>query len=175
MTIEKRAASDLRAQGRRLVGYAATFGTETRIADFTEVVRAGAFQQSIASGKDILALADHDRGKVLARTKSGTLRLSEDERGLRFELDLPETTVGNDLLKLAERGDLGGMSFAFSVAEGGEVWTGDRRELRNVVLHEISVISSWPAYDGTSVSARSRQERSSADRRIVLLDLEAAR
>ena len=141
------------------------------------MVRAGAFQQSIASGKDILALADHDRARCLLRTKSWhPAACPEDERGLPVEYrPCRETTVGNDLLKLAERGDLGGMSFAFSVAEGGEVWTGDRRELRNVVLHEISVISSWPAYDGTSVSARSRQERSSADRRIVLLDLEAAR
>jgi HK97 family phage prohead protease len=173
--IETRAAIEVRAEGRKLIGYAATFGTEARIADFTEVVRKGAFAASIASGADILALADHDPKAVLARTKSGTLRLSEDERGLRFEIDVPDTTLGRDLLTMAARSDLGGMSFGFTVADGGEAWSGDRRELRAVTLHEISVIQSFAAYAGTSVSVRTRQQRSAADRRIARLQLEAAR
>lgn len=174
-TIEKRATLEVRAEGRKLVGYAATFDNETRIADFREVIRRGAFAASIASGKDVLALVDHDPSRVLARTKSGTLRLSEDERGLRFEIDVPDTTAGRDVLALAARGDLGGMSFGFTVADGGEQWSGDKRELRAVTLHEISVVQSHAAYDGTVVQARSRQRRTAADRRIALLDLEAAR
>ncbi|MDX1015344.1 HK97 family phage prohead protease [Sinorhizobium medicae] len=168
--MEKRTAVELRAEGRKLVGYAAVFGQEARIADFTEVIAPGAFQRSLAAGGDVLALADHDPKRVLARTKSGTLRLSEDERGLRFELDVPDTSVGRDILALAARSDLGGMSFGFEVPEGGEEWHGDRRTLRAVKLHEISVVQSFPAYSGTSVSARSR--RTIADRRIIALELE---
>ena len=175
MTIEKRAAPEVRAEGRRLIGYAAIFNTETRIADFTETIRPGAFAATLAAGKDILALVDHDRSSVLARTKTGTLRLGEDERGLKFEIEVPDTTTGRDVLALAARGDLGGMSFGFSVEPTGETWTGDKRELRAVTLHEISVVNAWPAYPETSVQARSRQTRTAADRRIALLDMEAAR
>ncbi|WP_027142720.1 HK97 family phage prohead protease [Mesorhizobium sp. WSM3626] len=174
--METRAAHEVRAEGRKLVGFAAVFDQETRITDFREVIKRGAFAASLASGKDILALVDHDSGKVLARTRSGSLRLSENERGLAFELDIPDTSAGRDVLALAARGDLGGASFGFTVEASGEVWSGDKRELRAVTLHEISVVQSFPAYSGTSVQARSRPAtRTTADRRIALLDLEAAR
>lgn len=157
MTIERRAfAAELRASGRRLQGYAATFGVAASIGEFTETIAAGAFRQTLAANTDILALVDHDAGRVLARTRSKTLRLAEDTRGLAFDLDVPATTVGNDVLALAARGDLGGMSFAFTVAPDGESWDGDRRTLRAVDLREISVVSAWPAYEGTTVQARSR-------------------
>lgn len=156
MQIEKRFSAELRTKGRRLEGYAATYNTEARIADFREIIRPGAFRASLAG--DVLALADHDPAKVLARTKSGTLRLAEDSRGLAFSLDLPNTSAGQDVLELAERGDLGGMSFGFSVPDGGQRWQGDLRELVLVHLLEISVVSSWPAYEGTTVTARARQQ-----------------
>lgn len=153
--IERRAVPmELRAAGRRLEGYAATFGTEARIADFTETILPGAFRGSLSPSRDVLALVDHDPAKVLARTKSGSLRLVEDPRGLSFSIDLPDTQAGRDVLALAERGDLGGMSFGFTVPKDGERWQGRKRELRSVVLHEISVVSAWPAYEGTTVQAR---------------------
>lgn len=153
--LEKRACPvELRARGRRLEGYAATFDNAARIGSFTETIRAGAFGASLKAKGDILALVDHDPGRVLARTRSGTLRLSEDSRGLAFDLDLPDTTAGRDVLALAERGDLGGMSFGFTATD--DVWTVERRELRAVDLHEISVVLSWPAYDGTQIAARAR-------------------
>ena len=62
---------------------------------------------------------------------------------------------GRDVLALAERGDLGGMSFGFTVAPGGETRTGGVRVLEQLRLHEISVVKAWPAYQGTVVSARS--------------------
>ncbi|MDX0623486.1 HK97 family phage prohead protease [Sinorhizobium medicae] len=173
MTVEKRIATEVRAEGRKLTGYAATFNQETRISDFREKIAPGAFAASLRSNPDILALVDHDPSRVLARTKSGTLRLSEDERGLKFEIDIPETSAGRDVLALAMRGDLGGMSFGFTVPDGGDSWQGDKRELRSVTLHEISVVQSFPAYGGTSVQARSRQQRSEADRRLAVLELEA--
>jgi len=110
--------------------------------------------------RDILALWDHNTSQVLARTKSGNLRLSEDSTGLQFDLSLPDTTAGRDVLALAERGDLGGMSFGFTVnGKDGERWTGNRRELRAVNLVEISVVSCWPAYPDTVVVARSKTLR----------------
>ncbi|WP_302413050.1 HK97 family phage prohead protease [uncultured Desulfovibrio sp.] len=146
------------APGRKLVGYAAVFGQKTRISDFTEVIKPGAFAASL-KGRDILALVDHDPARLLARTKSGTLRLEEDSKGLRFELDVPDTTEGRDLLALAERGDLGGMSFGFTVGRSGERWDGKKRELRAVTLHEISVVHAWPAYEGTTVEPRAKRPR----------------
>ena len=149
------------ASGRRLAGHAALFNQEARISGFTEIIRQGAFKDSLA-GRDVLALVDHDPSRLLARTKSGTLRLEEDARGLRFELDLPDTQQGRDILTLAERGDIGGMSFGFTVAKDGETWNGTRRELRAVVLHEISVVHAWPAYQGTTVEPRAKCPRLAA-------------
>ena len=155
MTLERRAfAAELRAKGRRLEGYAATFGVTAAIEDFTESIAAGAFRHSLAASKDILALVDHDSSRVLARTRSKTLRLAEDDHGLHFDLDVPATTAGNDVLALADRGDLGGMSFGFLSLD--ERWEGDLRELRSIDLKEISIVSAWPAYPQTQVSARSR-------------------
>jgi len=124
--IERRYVTEHRAVGRKLEGYAATFGTPAKIQDFNEVIMPGAFRSSL-DGRDILALVDHDPTKILARTKSGTLRLSEDSKGLAFELSVPDTQPGRDVLALAERGDLGGMSFGFTVDDGGEQWHGDLR------------------------------------------------
>lgn len=159
--MERRAFQiELRAAGsnpRRLEGFAATFDTEARVGDYVEIIRPGAFKASLASGEDILALVDHDPSRVLGRTKSGTLRLSENQRGLAFTIDIPETTLGRDILALAERGDLGGMSFGFRALD--EEWSGNRRELRSVDLREISVVSAWPAYTNTTVEARARDTR----------------
>jgi HK97 family phage prohead protease len=146
-------AGEIRAAGRKLAGYAARFATPADIGPFVESICAGAFRTSLAAKADILGLVDHDPGRLLARTKSGTLRLSEDTRGLAFELDLPATTLGNDVLALAERGDLGGMSFGFRVVD--DHWPDKRtRELRAVELVEVSVVHAFPAYEGTSVAAR---------------------
>lgn len=152
--LEKRCSIELRARGRRLEGYIATFGTEARIGDFTEVIQPGAFRASLADGRDIIAMVDHDAGRVLGRTRSGTLMLEENGNGLAFDLSVPPTTLGNDVLALAERGDLGGASFGFTAVE--DRWKGDHRTLVRVNLLEVSIVSSWPAYPGTSVIARSR-------------------
>jgi HK97 family phage prohead protease len=155
--IERRTAQlEIRAKGRRLEGYAATFGTEARLGATTEVLAPRAFADTLKAGRDVLALLDHDPARVLARTRSKSLRLVEDSRGLAFDLDVPQTSYGADVLALAERGDLGGMSFGFTVPKGGEEWSGNRRTLRGVDLHEISVVSAWPAYPNTVVQARQR-------------------
>jgi HK97 family phage prohead protease len=164
LKIERRAAAaEIRAAGRKLEGYAATFGAEARIGSFVETIASGAFAASLADGGDKLALVDHDPARVLARTRSGTLRLAEDSRGLSFSLDVPDTQAGRDVLALAERGDLGGMSFAFKVRPDGERWAGNRRELRSVDLAEISIVQAWPAYAGTTITARHRAPHEPSD------------
>jgi HK97 family phage prohead protease len=170
MQIEKRGfEARVSAAGRRLTGLAAPYGIETRIGSFTEVINQGAFSHALTG--DILALADHDPSKVLARTKSGTLKLSEGGDGLRFDLELPDTQLGKDTLVLAQRGDLGGMSFGFTIPKGGERWNGDKRELLKIDLHEISVVSAWPAYSGTSIQARGKQANGLHYYRLRLLEL----
>lgn len=170
-TLERRQATELRATGRRLEGYAATFNIEARIGSFVETILPGAFRSALAG--DVLALLDHDTGKVLGRTRSGTLRLSEDTRGLAFSLDLPDTAAGRDALALAERNDLGGMSFGFNVPKGGESWSGERRTLRTVGLKEISIVSAWPAYAGTEIALRSRLDTQGRRRRLIMAELGA--
>lgn len=164
---------ELRTKGRKLEGYAATFNKAAYIGRTRETIAAGAFAGSLRSNSDILALVDHDPSRVLARTRSNTLRLSEDSYGLAFELDLPDTQAGRDVLALAERGDLGGMSFGFTAID--EERDGNIRELRAVQLHEISVVLAWPAYDGTVINARSRllsePFKFYADRALRLLEL----
>lgn len=154
--LECRAA---RNNPRRLEGYAAVFNSVADLRDFRETIAPGAFRASLASGRDVLALVDHNPSAVLGRSKSGTLRLAEDERGLSFSLDLPDTQAARDVLALAERGDLGGMSFGFDVPEDGDEWIGTNRTLRAVTLHEISIVQSWPAYPSTVIAARSVVKR----------------
>jgi uncharacterized protein len=173
---ERRAfAAEVRASGRRLEGYVATFGAEARIGTFTESLAATAFDRTLADGRDKLAMVDHDPSRVLARTRSGTLRLSKDSRGLAFDLDVPDTQAGRDVLALAQRGDVGGMSFGFTVPRGGDAWDGDKRELRAVDLHEVSVVLAHPAYSNTSVNVRSAGARGSLRQRLAQLYMHSMR
>lgn len=95
--LERRAFTEVRTAGRRIEGYAATFNTEADLGGFRERIAPGAFRSALAG--DVLAMLDHDPGKVLGRTRSGTLRLSEDSKGLAFSLDLPDTQAGRDVLE----------------------------------------------------------------------------
>lgn len=170
--IERRAAElEIRAKGRRLEGYAAVFGTRARIVDFDEEIRSGAFAESLKAGGDILALVDHSTSQLLARTRNNSLKLAEDSRGLFFEIDLPQTTLANDILALAEARSLGGASLGFITKR--DEWKGTLRTLHTVDLREISIVSAWPAYPETSVTARSAQlaGRSIFQRRLSLLEL----
>lgn len=163
--IERRAAIELRAAGgRKLVGYAAVFNSPSQdLGGFTEIVKPGAFARSLASNtSDPLALVQHVPHLVLARKGAGTLDLREDQRGLAFEIDLPETTAARDLLVSVQRGDIAGCSFGFTVPKGGDRWEvrGDKvvRELVDVDLIEIT-ITPVPAYADTSVAVRAFQSR----------------
>ncbi|MDX0512561.1 HK97 family phage prohead protease [Sinorhizobium medicae] len=143
---------------RTLVGYAAVFDVSADIGGWwIERIAPGAFAEAIAG--DVRALVDHDAGRVIGRTKSGTLRLSEDSRGLAVEVDVPDTTDGNDLWTLVERGDISGMSFGFAVKHDEWDETGEMpiRTIHKVELYEVSAVA-WPAYDDTELGKRSLQE-----------------
>lgn len=169
--LERRAAElEVRAKGRKLEGYAAVFDTRARIADFDEIVARGAFADTLKSG-DKLALLDHSPTQLLARTRNGSLKLATDDRGLHFEIELPRTTLANDVLALAEAGSLGGASFGFNVIR--DAWAGSLRTLQAIDLREISIVSAWPAYPQTTVTARSAAMggRSNFARRLAILEL----
>lgn len=156
--LELRPGVELRAVdgGRRLEGYAAKFGTEARIGSFRETILPGAFKATLAAKADVLALVDHDLTRLLARTSSGTLELQEDSTGLAFAITLADTNLARDVRAMAERRDLGGMSFGFRPVT--ETWPQpDLRQLRSVDLVEISVVHAHPAYTGTELHARARQ------------------
>jgi HK97 family phage prohead protease len=102
-------------------------------------------------------LLNHDPSKLLGRTANRTARLAVDTRGLRVEVDVPDTQDGRDTLTLVKRGDLSQMSFAFRVPDGGDRWRAEKeqtiRELLDVELFDVSLVT-FPAYRATSVSAR---------------------
>jgi uncharacterized protein len=154
--LEYRSVTELRAVGRRLAGHAAVFNVSADIGGrFRETIIRGAFTKTLTTRTDIVALVDHDATRLLARTASGTLRLSEDAKGLAFEIDVPETQLGRDMLTMAARNDLGGMSIGFHATS--ESWpTPDTRELRAIDLVEISIAQAWPAYDQTTIALRNR-------------------
>jgi phage head maturation protease len=95
---------------------------------------------------------------VLASRNSGTLRLSEDERGLRVEADLPEdVSYSRDLMSLMRSGVVDKMSFGFQVDRKGDKWSDDgmERTLTSVRLFEVSVVTGFPAYEATTAAVRS--------------------
>lgn len=146
-------AGDVDDEGfaRSFSGYAAVFNSPSEPLPFTETIAPGAFKRSLNSGREIRAFVNHNSDMPLATTKNDSLRLSEDERGLRVDMTLPDTTAGRDLSTLIREGVVHSMSFGFAVPRGGDAWSedGQTRELREVVLYEISVVSGFPAYAGT--------------------------
>ena len=101
-----------------LRGYAAVFN---RLSDdlggFRERIMPGAFKRALASNPDVLCLVNHDMRALLGRTMNGTCRVKEDDKGLCFECDLPNTSAGNDVRELIKRGDMSQCSFGFCVDE----------------------------------------------------------
>jgi HK97 family phage prohead protease len=159
--IEYRSCSELefRAEGDsvKVGGYAAVFNSMSQdLGGFREVIRRGAFTHTIAGGADVRFLINHD-GMPLARTKSGTLRLAEDERGLRIDATLDPTDPDvQRLIPKMKRGDLSQMSFGFRTLK--DAWRQEGadqiRELHAVDLFDVSAVT-YPAYQSTEVALRS--------------------
>ena len=145
-----------------LTGYAAVYNSITEIGSyFREVIRPGAFTRAIRDNQDVRALWNHESGIVLGRRSAGTLSISEDERGLKFELTLPDTTAGRDAAVSVKRGDISGMSFGFQVVTARWLEEADEdtelRELLDLDLIEVSPVT-FPAYADTEVGVRSRDK-----------------
>ena len=163
LTAELRTAGDEYA----LIGYAATYNSWSKnLGGFREQIAPGAFTRSLNAKADVKALFNHDPSAVLGRTKSGTLKLSTDSKGLCFRCDLDKTSQAHrDLWASVKRGDVDECSFSFTVPAGGDDWTEGTdpetnarcsfRTLKNVDLMDVSVVT-YPAYNETSAGARSK-------------------
>lgn len=145
------------SDGMTFTGYAALFNEPSYPLPFIERIAPGAFKRSLRSRNNIFLFNNHNSDQILASTRSGTLKLSEDSRGLRVEARLANTTVGRDVAELVRSGIVGGMSFGFSVPSGGDEWNteGTERTLKSVRLMEVSV-TAMPAYESTNGTATVR-------------------
>ena len=152
----------------RIAGYAAMFNREATGLSFREQIAPGAFKRSLASEQPVYLLINHDTDQLpLASTGSGTMRLSEDNVGLRMEADLDDSNPNAAALASAlKRGDVTKMSFAFSINPGGETRAEDGlRTLTDVTLYEVSAVT-WPAYESSSIGMRTAEQE--ADDAVAL-------
>ncbi|RTY53646.1 HK97 family phage prohead protease [Pantoea sp. YU22] len=146
----------------RITGYGSVFNSRSEpLFGFREIIKPGAFDDVL--NDDVRALFNHDPNFILGRTASGTLALSVDERGLRYEITPPETQTIRDLvLAPMQRGDINQSSFGFRVAQDGERWYQDEE---GIVIREISRFSrlfdvspvTYPAYAEADSAVRSMQ------------------
>lgn len=165
MTIEKRriinrAADIVSEEGRTIKGYAAVFNSNYEMWEgYNETIAVGAFDGCDMS--DVVALFNHESELLLARTKdgTGTLTLKVDARGLYFEFEAPNTTIGNDVLENIRLANIRGCSFAFSVAEQNFQDFEDGTCLRTITkiskLYDVGPVVN-PAYEDTEVEACKR-------------------
>jgi len=158
---------EIRAIGDKMTfkGYAAVFNSDSEPLPFIEQIKPGAFSRTLKSRNNIRMYVNHNDSQLLASTRSGTLRLQEDSKGLLAEADLPMTTDGKNMSILLEQRIVDSMSFGFSVPRGGDTWSpdGSRRTLTEVRLHEVSVVTGQPAYAATTASVRKLAARVAVD------------
>ncbi|UAN42635.1 MULTISPECIES: HK97 family phage prohead protease [unclassified Enterobacter] len=147
-------------QPTRIIGYGSVFNSRSEpLWGFREIIKPGAFDDVL--GDDVRGLFNHDPNFILGRSASGTLTVSTDERGLRYDIEAPDTQTIRDLvLAPMLRGDINQSSFAFRVARDGERWYEDED---GVVICEISRFSrlfdvspvTYPAYTEADYGVRS--------------------
>lgn len=167
MNVETR-AFDLESTGTEdpvLHGYAIRWNEVSQPLPFLERFLPGAFKDSLGTGHDVLALVDHDTGRVIGRRSNNTLQLEEDNKGLRVEIrPNTGTTWGRDIAALVERRDVTGMSIGFTAKE--EEWDqrdGHQvRDVKSADLVEVSVTVN-PAYAGANIDKRNLQEDDNVD------------
>ena len=158
-----------------MAGYGAVFNSlSSDLGGFRELIKPGAFARSLAEGHDVVFHWAHgkDNGIPMARTKSGTLNLSEDTTGLHFVANLPKTERVRELREAVKRGDVDGVSFAFQVEADGQHVYRDQdgqviREIREVaLLSDVSPVVQ-PAYSAPSVELREAINALDADAPVV--------
>lgn len=175
--IERRGEGD--AAARVIVGYAAVFfreddpGTEYWLWDDTvERIMPGAFDAAVREADVVRGLTNHDSNWLLGRSDVGTVRLSVDAVGLKYEIDPPDTQAGRDTVALLERGDLDGSSFGFRIfggKRGKTVWaevTRDSKTLYIREIHDCELVDvgpvTFPAYTATAAGVRSETDAAEA-------------
>ena len=155
-------------ENKQLVeGYAAVFNQRTLIWEsewsgwkYMEVIDRNAFDGADMS--DTVFKYNHgDIAMVLARASNNTLIMNTDDKGLRISADIIDTNNGTDVYKLIKRGDLNKMSFAFTVKnERSESDRENKIYTRTITafdkIYDVAVVD-FPAYDGTSIQARSKE------------------
>lgn len=144
--------------GNRLIGHAAVFGQTAKLATGYERLAPSAFKAALADpATDVRALVNHNPTMVLGRQSAGTLKLETDDQGLRFEVDLPDTSYARDLRELIGRGDVTGASFGFVPGEDEWSTAPDGKQVRTHTsvrkLLDVSPVT-WPAYEGATVALR---------------------
>lgn len=150
-------------QPAKISGYGAVFydgteGSQYRLwDDFVERIMPGAFDRAIREQQDVRSFFNHDANWILARTAAGTLGLSIDAVGLRYEIQPPDTQAGRDVLESIRRRDVTGSSFMFIATDVN--WRNEDgvtiREIAGVDLWEVGPVV-FPAYDGTTSELRSQ-------------------
>lgn len=154
-------------EGRVVTGYAIVFNQRSRVLYdrtqrkyFTEVIDPRAVTMAFLNNQDIKFNYNHDNNMLLGRSLygEGSLKFEVDEYGVRYTIELPNTTVGNDILELIRRGDVFGCSFAFTYAKDGvRDEKVDGQNLRTVIkmdsIHDFSIVVD-PAYLGTYVMSQ---------------------
>ncbi|MHA7275360.1 HK97 family phage prohead protease [Arthrobacter sp. Hz1] len=145
-----------------LSGYAAVFNKLSQnLGGFVERVDPAAFNKSLADLVPVLGRYNHDDNQLLGTTEGQTLRLEVDGTGLRYDIDLPDTTTGRDVRELAKRGDLRYSSFAFRTVADDWDFTDQgfpMRTLLAVQLVDVAPVNN-PAYRDTTTGLRSLAER----------------
>lgn len=168
MDVQFRAEDD---GARTVKGYAALFNSKTKIRmygghTFEEWLNPGCFADSLSGNGDVRFLVEHHPFMLLARSGAGSLMLSEDKRGLAFEANLPDTTLGRDTYENIRNKNYPGMSFGFRPVKNRTEYDDRGRLIRvqhdKVDLSEITV-TSMPAYPKTSVAVRSLATRPAPD------------
>lgn len=161
-------------EGKMLIeGYAITFDQPATHQygerKFTEVIKRGALDK--ADMKDVPLRYNHNDNVILmARTRNKSLQLIKDEKGLLIKAELIDTQSNRDIYKSIQEGLVDKMSFAFTVADGGDKWTfkddESIREVNNIdKLYDVSVVDT-PFYDSTSIYARSLELLDSEEKRL---------
>ncbi len=152
-------------KSRVIVGYAAVFhraadpGTQYELWEgVVERVAPQAFDRALRERDDARGAFNHDPNFILGRVSAGTMRLSVDSVGLRYEIDLPDTQAGRDTATSIERGDITGSSFAFIPRQtrwiSGSEGEPEVRMLEDVELYDCGPVT-YPAYESTTTGVRS--------------------
>lgn len=159
--LERRAFVECRVEAdeKRIKGYAIVFNSlSLDLGGFREQIAPEAVDRTLSEALDVRALVDHDSGKVIGRTRSGTLDLRKDKKGLRVDIE-PDTEISyaRDILRAVARGDVSGMSFGFRVL--GDEWDFEPktpiRTVTDMRISEVSIVT-FPAYTATNVEAAKR-------------------